>query len=211
MAINRRQFMGTLAAGSAMLATGGSWAQEFQAGRHYRNLVPRVPTGLPEGRIQVVEIFWYGCPHCYNFAPYVHDWIPTLPEHVEFSHLPAPFNDLWALHARVFFAARALGILDDFHMAFFHALHAQGRNLNSESAILRFVDQRGIDADAFRDTMRSEQTAEALHEASLLVQAFQVEGVPSMVYDGRAMVSAGMAGGHPQVLQVMDYLIEQNA
>ena len=207
--MNRRHFLGGLAAGAAMMAAGSTAAREYLRGIHYLELMPRVPTGLPEGRVQVVEVFWYGCPHCYTFEPLVQAWRETLPEHVDFVLLPAPFNDLWALHARVYFAARELGIVDAIHMPFFHAIHAQGRNLNSESAILRFVDQRGIDSDAFRDAMRSPATAEALTDASLLVQAYQVEGVPAMVFDGRAMVSAGMAGSHQAVLRVLDQLIAQ--
>jgi len=211
--MNRRRFLGGVVAGATAVAvgSGASSAREFLPGIHYRELMPRVPTGLPPGRLQVVEVFWYGCPHCYTFEPMVADWLPSLPDNVDFALLPAPFNDLWALHARVFFAARELGIVDAIHMPFFHAIHAQGRNLGSESAILRFVDQRGMDADAFRDAMRSPETAAALTEASLLVQSFQVEGVPAMVYDGRVLVTAGMAGSHQNVLRVMDQLIAQDS
>lgn len=209
--MNRRRFMGALIGGSALFASGASLSQNFTAGLHYRPLMPRVNPGLPEGRVQVVEVFWYGCPHCYNFQPYVTEWSQNLPDHVEFTHLPAPFNDLWVLHARVFFAAEEMGVLDQIHQPFFDAIHAQGRNMRSESAILRFVDQRGVDADAFRETMRSPEVAAAIGDAGLLVQAFQVEGVPSMVVDGRAMVSSGMAGSHEGVLRVVDHLIEQSA
>jgi protein dithiol oxidoreductase (disulfide-forming) len=207
--MNRRRFMGALAGGSALLASGVTLGQPITAGVHYRQLIPRVDPGLPEGRVQVVEVFWYGCPHCYTLEPLLDEWRRTLPDHVEFSHLPAPFNDLWALHARVYFAAVQLGVLEQIHQPFFDAIHAQGRNMGSESAILRFVDQRGLDADAFRDTLRSPAVTAAVGDAGLLVQAFQVEGVPSMVVDGRAMVSAGMAGSHAGMLRVVDRLIEQ--
>jgi protein dithiol oxidoreductase (disulfide-forming) len=207
--INRRRFIGSLIGGGALLATGAAIAREPVAGRDYRPLVPRVPTGLPEGRVQVVEVFWYGCPHCYSFEPLVNAWKKTLPEHVEFSHLPATFNDTWARHARVFFAASALDVLEQVHQPFFEALHVQGRNLTSESAILRFIDQIGLDADAFGATMRSPEVSEKIADASLLVQAFQVEGVPSMVVDGRAVISAGMTGSHEAMLEVVDHLIAQ--
>jgi thiol:disulfide interchange protein DsbA len=205
--IDRRRFIGSLIGGGALLAAGASLAREPVAGRDYRALVPRVPTGLPDGRIQVVEVFWYGCPHCFSFEPLVNAWKKTLPEHVEFSHLPAPFNDTWARHARVYFAASALDVLDQVHQAFFEALHVQGRNLTSESAILRFIDQLGLDADTFGATMRSVEVSEQVADASLLVQAFQVEGVPSMVVDGRAVISAGMTGSHEAMLEVVDRLI----
>lgn len=209
--MNRRRFMGALVGGSALLASGAVLSQPITAGVHYRPVVPRVNLGLPEGRVQVVEVFWYGCPHCFNLQPLVTAWAKGLPEHVEFTHMPAPFNDLWALHARVHYAAVELGVLDQIHQPFFDAIHAQGRNMTSESAILRFVDQRGVDADAFRETMRSPGVTAAIADAGLLVQAFQVEGVPSMVVQGRAMVSAGMAGSHEGMLRVVDHLIEQYA
>ncbi len=207
--MNRRRFMGSVIGGGALLASGVSVAQEYTAGIDYRPIVPRVQTGLPEGKVQVVEIFWYGCPHCYTFEPLVNEWQATLSDHVEFTHLPATFDDVWALHARVYYAARALDVLDAVHQPFFDAIHAQGRNMRSESAILRFIDQLGLDADAFREAMRAPETLEAVNEAGLLVQAYQVEGVPSMVVDGRALVSAGMAGSHRDMLRVVDYLIAQ--
>jgi protein dithiol oxidoreductase (disulfide-forming) len=209
--MNRRRFIGSLVGGGALLASGATLARSFTAGIDYRQLIPRVDTGLPEGRIQVVEVFWYGCPHCYTFEPLVDAWRKDLPEHVEFSHMPAAFNDLWALHARVYYAAVQMDVLDQVHQPFFDAIHAQGRNMRSESAILRFIDQRGLDADAFRDTMRSPEVSEAVSEAGLLIQAFQIEGVPSMVVDGRAMVSAGMSGSHEGMLRVVDHLIEQHS
>lgn len=209
--MNRRRFMGALVGGSALLASGVTLGREFTPGQHYRQLIPRVDTGLPEGRVQVVEVFWYGCPHCYSFEPLVDEWSRNLPEHVDFTHLPAPFNDLWALHARVYFAAKQLGVLEEIHQPFFDAIHAQGRHMRSESAVLRFVDQRGLDADAFREAMRSPEVGAAIGEAGLLVQAFQVEGVPSMVVDGRALVSAGMTGSHEGMLRVVDQLLEEYA
>ncbi|TVP86841.1 MAG: thiol:disulfide interchange protein DsbA/DsbL [Thioalkalivibrio sp.] len=209
--MNRRRFMGALVGGGTLLASGVAPGREFTAGQHYRRLVPRVDTGLPEGRVQVVEVFWYGCPHCYNFEPLVREWREDLPDHVDFTHVPATFDDLWALHARVYYAAEELGVLDQIHRAFFDAIHAQGRHMRSESAILRFVDQRGLDADAFREAMRSPEVGAAVSEAGLLVQAFQVEGVPTMVVDGRAMVSAGMTGSHEGMLRVVDHLLEEYA
>lgn len=209
--MNRRHFIGTLIGTGALLSAGTSLSRDYAAGIDYRELFPRVDTGLPEGQVQVVEVFWYGCPHCFQLQPVLREWKKTLPENVELVHLPAPFNDLWALHARVFFAAQQLGVLEEVHQPFFAAIHEQGRNLRSESAILRFVDQRGLDADAFRDAMRSQETSEALQEASLLVQAYQVEGTPSMVVDGRAMVSAGMTGSHAEMLRVVDHLIAQSS
>lgn len=206
--MKRRDFLTVAAAGSLLLSPAVQ-AQRYVAGRHYLEIFPRVHTGQPEGQVQVVEVFWYGCPHCYRFQPVLGTWLQNRPDRTVFTHLPAPFNDLWALHARVFYAAQALNWLPQIHLPFFDAIHAQGRNLSSESAILRFVDQQGLDADAFRDRMRSEEVAAAVHDAGLLVQAYQLEGVPALVIDGRALLSPGMSGGYETMLQIASALIEE--
>lgn len=209
--MDRRRFLGSLAAGGAVLATGThASASNLTPGVHYLPIRPRISTGVPEGKVQVLEIFWYGCPHCYNLQPHMGEWMSTLPDSVEFSHLPAAFNDLWALHARVYYAAVLMDILEDIHQPFFDAIHGQGRNMQSESAILRFVDQRGVDADAFRDVMRSQEVADSVNDAALLVQALQVQGVPSMAVDGRALVSASMAGSFGNMLAVVNELIRES-
>lgn len=210
--MDRRRFLESVIAGGAVLSLGtnNAWASNLTPGVHFLPVRPRVSTGVADGKVQVLEIFWYGCPHCYNLQPLMGEWMRTLPDAVEFSHLPAPFNDLWALHARVYYAAVLMDALEAIHQPFFDAIHGQGRNMQSESAILRFVDQRGLDADAFREHMRSEEVSDAVNDAALLVQALQVQGVPSMAVDGRAMVSASMAGSYGNMLAVVDELIRES-
>jgi thiol:disulfide interchange protein DsbA len=209
--MDRRRFLGSLAAGSTLLVTGANGlASNLTPNVHYLPVRPRISTGVPEGKVQVLEIFWYGCPHCYNLQPLMGEWMRSLPDAVEFSHLPAAFNDLWALHARVYYAAVLLDVLETVHQPFFDAIHGQGRNMQSESAILRFIDQRGLDADAFRDVMRSQEVADSVNDAALLVQALQVQGVPSMAVDGRALVSASMAGSYGNMLAVVNELIRES-
>ncbi|WP_018168872.1 thiol:disulfide interchange protein DsbA/DsbL [Thioalkalivibrio sp. ALMg9] len=207
--MKRREFMGALGGAGLLLATGTSLAAEYREGQHYRAIQPPLDTGLEDGRIQVVEIFWYGCPHCYEFEPKVQAWKPGLADDVQFEYLPAPMNDVWALHARVYYTAEKLGVLDEVHQAFYDAIHDQGRQLRSESAILRFINQRGLDADEFRETMRSDAIRQRIVEATEAVQDYAVSGVPTLVINGEASVSASMAGGHDEMLEVADYLIER--
>ena len=207
--MKRREFMGALGGAGLLLATGTSLAAEYREGQHYRAIQPPLDTGLEDGKIQVVEIFWYGCPHCYEFEPKVQAWKPGLADDVQFEYLPAPMNDVWALHARVYYTAEKLGVLDEVHQAFYDAIHDQGRQLRSESAILRFINQRGLDADEFRETMRSDAIRRRIVEATEAVQDYGVGGVPTLVINGEAIVSASMAGGHDEMLEVADYLIER--
>lgn len=207
--MKRRELLGALGGAGLLLATGTGLAAEYREGQQYRAIQPPVDTGLEDGRIQVIEVFWYGCPHCYEFEPKVQAWKADLPADVEFEQLPAPMNDVWALHARVFFAAEQLGVLDQLHQSFFDAIHDQGRQLRSEGAILRFIDQRGLDADEFRETLRSDAVRRKVVDAARAVQSYGLSGVPTLVVNGEAFVSSSMAGGHDAVLDVADYLIER--
>ncbi|WP_017925598.1 thiol:disulfide interchange protein DsbA/DsbL [Thioalkalivibrio sp. HL-Eb18] len=207
--MRRRDFLGAMGGAGLLLATGTSLAREYRDGQNFRTIQPPIDTGLEDGRIQVVEVFWYGCPHCYSFEPYVQEWQKGLADDVEFVYLPAPMNDVWALHARVFYTAQKLEVLDEVHQAFYDAIHDQGRELRSESAILRFINQRGLDADEFREVMRSEEIRRKVTEAGQDVQEYGVEGVPTLVIDGEAVVSASMTRSHEEMLDVADFLIER--
>ncbi|WP_019625215.1 thiol:disulfide interchange protein DsbA/DsbL [Thioalkalivibrio sp. ALJT] len=207
--MKRREFMGAVGGAGLLLATGTSLAAPFREGRHYRAIQPPLDTGLEDGKIRVVEVFWYGCPHCYNFEPKVQAWKPGLADDVQFEYLPAPMNDVWALHARVFYAAKKLGVLDEVHQPFYDAIHDQGRQLRSEGAILRFINQRGLDADEFRETMRSDSVRRQIVTATEAVQGYGVSGVPTLVINGEAIVSSSMAGGHDEMLEVADFLIDR--
>ncbi len=207
--MKRRDFLGTMAGAGILLASGNTLAAEYRDGRHFQSITPPVDTGLEDGKLQVIEVFWYGCPHCYSFEPKVKEWQTALPDDVEFAYLPAPMNDVWALHSRVFYTAQQLGVLDDLHQAFYDAIHDQGRLLRSESAILRFVDQLGLDADEFRETMRSDSIRAKVVEAAQDIQEYGVSGVPTLVINGEAIVSASMAGSHDEMLEVADYLLER--
>lgn len=207
--MRRREFLGAMGGAGLLLATGTSLAAEYRDGQNFRTIQPPVDTGLEDGKIQVVEVFWYGCPHCYSFEPYVQEWQKGLDDDVEFVYLPAPMNDVWALHARVFYTAQKLEVLDEVHQAFYDAIHDQGRELRSESAILRFVNQRGLDADEFREVMRSDEIRRKVTEAGQDVQEYGVEGVPTLVINGEAVVSASMTRSHAEMIDVADFLIER--
>ncbi|WP_018863280.1 MULTISPECIES: thiol:disulfide interchange protein DsbA/DsbL [Thioalkalivibrio] len=207
--MKRRDFLGAVGGAGLLLATGTGLAREYRDGQNFRTIQPPVDTGLEDGKIQVVEVFWYGCPHCYSFEPYVQEWQKGLDDDIEFVYLPAPMNDVWALHARVFYTAQKLDVLDEVHQAFYDAIHDQGREMRSESAILRFINQRGLDADEFREVMRSEEIRRKVTEAGQDVQEYGVEGVPTLVIDGEAVVSASMTRSHEEMLDVADFLIER--
>lgn len=184
-------------------------ASEPTEGIDYIVLPQPVPTRVADGQVEVVELFWYGCPHCYHFEPHLKAWKADKPEHVQFRYLPAVFNDLWALHARVFYAFEHMGVFDQLHDPFFHAIHAQGRRMADERSILRFVEREGVDPAAFREALVSDEVTARVREAIQKTRDYRIEGVPSVVVDGRFLVTASMAGGFENMVRVMGHLVEK--
>ncbi|MEX1080659.1 MAG: DsbA family protein [Halofilum sp. (in: g-proteobacteria)] len=168
----------------------------------YRTLDSR-GAGDPD-TVEVTEFFWYGCPHCHRFAPYIERWSADIPEDVEFRHMPAVFAPSWEIHGRAFYAAKAMDVLEQFHPAMFEALHEQGRQLDSEEAIGEFVEELGLDGDKFVATMQSFAVDANMRRARDLQETYGIEGTPSVVIDGRFVTSGGMAGGFDRMIEVID-------
>ena len=113
---------------------------QFREGQHYRVLTPAQPTSVAPGKVEVVEIFWYGCPHCYSLEPHLQRWLTVdMPEAAEFVKLPASLNPSWQPHARLFYAAKALGVLDEAHDAVFREMHVQRQRLDTLDAMVEFL------------------------------------------------------------------------
>ncbi len=154
--------------------------------------------------IQVTEFFWYGCPHCYRFAPLIAEWQESKPDDVEFRHMPAVLSDRWALHGRAFFAAKALDVLDEFHMPMFRAMHEDGKRMRSEEEIGEFVDSLGLDGEEFVGAMNSLGVDTRMQRARDLQQTYGVSGTPSVVIDGRYITSGSQAGSFDRMIEVID-------
>lgn len=178
-------------------------AQTAFGDQGYRTISSSSATGDPD-TIEVTEFFWYGCPHCNRFAPYIARWSEDLPDDVEFRHMPAVFAPSWEIHGRAFYAAKAMGVLEQFHPAMFQALHEQGRQLDSEAAIREFVAELDIDGDKFVQTMNSFAVDANMRRARDLQQTYGIEGTPSVVIDGRFLTSGGMAGSFEDMIEVID-------
>ena len=169
----------------------------------YRVLDGNVSPGEP-GTVQVTEFFWYGCPHCYRFAPHIEEWRRDKPDDVAFRHMPAVLSERWALHGRAFYAAKALGVLEQFHMPMFEAMHEQGKRFRTEASIGEFVATLGIDRAAFVDAMNSLGVDTRMRRARDLQQRYGVSGTPSVVIDGRYLTSGSQAGSFERMIQIID-------
>ena len=164
------------------------------------------PTSDPD-KVEVVEVFWYGCPHCNRFQPYLEPWIETLPDHVRFVRMPAIFDDIWELHARAYYIADALGVLDDLHREIFAAMHDEGRSLATMDAIRAFFVEHGVAGSDFDKHARSFSVQSGLQRSLVMQAGYGLRGVPVLIVNGRFLVSRSTAGSYPKVLEVADALI----
>lgn len=167
---------------------------------------PRV--GDDPDTIEVIEFFWYGCPHCYRFSPYIDRWKQSKPADVRFRHLPAILSPRWELHAKAFFAADIMGELERFHPAMFAAIHDNNRRLDSVTAIGDFAGSHGLDAERFVATMKSFAVDTRVRRVKNLQRAYGVTGTPTVVIDGRYRTSGSSAGGVANMIPVINERIE---
>ena len=178
------------------------------AGVEYRELSPPQPTDVP-GKIEVVEFFWYGCPHCYNFEPVLGPWIKKLPKDIHFRRIPAMFNEEYAQGARAYYALDALGEETRLHKALFDAVHTGSRlRVGNEAALTEWLGTHGVDTKKFAAAYHSFSVESQLKRAAQLTQAYKIDGVPSMAVDGRYVVNTDNIKSFEQLLSVTDYLIE---
>jgi len=181
---------------------------EYQAGQDYRVITPSQATNDP-ARIEVVEIFWYGCPHCYHFEPSLGPWTKALAKDVEFYRLPAVFSDAWEVHARAYFSAEILDALVSSHSALFHTMHAKRKKMNTLDKLADFYTEHGVDKALFKKTYHSFVVNTKVARAKEMVGRYGVEGVPAVIVNGKYVITGAMAKSYENMLKITDYLIEK--
>lgn len=175
----------------------------FQEGKDYVRLPVAVLPATPD-KPEVVELFWYGCPHCYDLEPTVRRWLKYKPENVVFTRIAVAFGANWEPGARAYYAAEALGVLDKVHQPLFEAMH-QKRSLTTEDELAAFFAEQGVDPAAFRKAYKSFQTETQLRRGNQLAQRYGVRGVPAVIVNGQYDVRS------PQIFEVVDFLIAKPA
>lgn len=183
-------------------------AATFEEGKHYQELDTPVRTASDSG-IEVAEVFWYGCPHCYTFKPLIESWAEDRADDVDYVKIPAALGNSWEPHAKAFYALEAMGELDKVHDALFDALAGERRPLNSGEVLADFVANHGVDGEEFLKNYNSFGVNAKMQQAQSKIRGARVTGTPTMIVNGKYRVTASMAGGHEKVLEVVDYLIEQ--
>lgn len=180
-------------------------AAEFKEGVHYKKL-PQVTTSKSD-KVEVLEFFWYGCPHCYAFEPHVNKWKKTLPENVSFARVPAIFRPDWEIQARTYYALKSMGLVETVHGKIFDAIHKNKKRLNTLDAMTAFVEKNGVDRKKFLEEYNSFGVDGLVRKAKKKQSEYKIQGVPGVVVNGDYLVSGSMAGSYDNMVKIIDYLI----
>ena len=177
------------------------------AGTDFLPLAKPAPLDTPAGKIEVIEFFWYSCPHCNAFEPALDAWVKRAPKDVVVKRVPVAFQDSFAPQQRLYFALEAMGLVDKLHAKVFHAIHVERQRLDQPEAIFEWIAKQGVDKAKFIDQFNSFSASSKLRRATQLQDAYKVEGVPAMGVAGRFYTDGTLGKSMERVLYVVDYLI----
>lgn len=180
---------------------------QIEEGREFRRVLPVQPTSVPPGQVEVLEFFWYGCPHCYRAEKHINEWLETKPENVVFRRIPATLSRGWALMAHAYYAAEQLNVLETMHDALFAAFHVEPQMLGSEERLAAFFKEKaGVDEAAFRDAFNSPAVSSRVQHADMLARRYRISGVPSMIVNGKFQTDPEQARGYHAMIKTVDTL-----
>ncbi len=178
----------------------------YVAGKNYQEVVPAQPTSAGPGQVEVIEFFWYGCPHCFALEPHLEDWLKSKPDYIKFVRIPATLNPNWAVQARAYYTAQVLGIVDKIHEPIFNEIHVNHDFLNTEDKFADFFAKYGVSAQDFHDAFNSFAVDTKMREAQAMQQRYRILGVPTVVINGKYKTDGSMANGWDQMLDIVSWL-----
>jgi thiol:disulfide interchange protein DsbA len=195
---------------AVVLALGGgaALADQYEVGVHYERLPIAVDTADPS-KIEVVEVFSYGCPHCFAFEPAIEAWRAKQPSDVYLRRVPAVFRKEWVILAQAYYAAEVLGVVDKVHEPIFEAIHVQGLNGEDPAVLAKiFQDSAGIDGEQFLKVLNSFGVRSKVQQADAQARMYRIPGVPTLIVNGKYRVNTGqVVGTNAEMLDVVDYLV----
>jgi len=181
---------------------------QFKEGTNYKLLANPQPVMSSE-KIEVLELFWYGCPHCYHLEPKIEHWLKSKPEDVEFVRIPAILGPSWELLARGYYTAELLDATDKVHRPLFERLHKQRKQIRNIDQLRAFFIESGVSGEDFDATFKSFGVVTSTNRAKDAHTRYGITGVPALVVNGKYLVTSRLAGGDDKMMQVVDYLVEQ--
>ncbi len=209
--MKRRSFATSVLAVSSALSEGSAWAQQaFRSGKDCLTLDRPVATDAGQGKVELIEFFWYSCPHCNVFEPTFAQWIKNAPKNVMVRRVPVAFRDDFAPQQRLYYTLEAMDLLGSVHAKVFHAVHVERLPLNTDALIQAWVEKQGVDGKKFAEIYKSFAVAGKVKRAVQLQNDFRVEGVPSLGIAGRYYTDGSLAGSMDRALKVAEYLLTQS-
>ena len=198
----------------ASLATLSAWGvapaqaqgKKPQEGTDYLALDKRVPVEAG-GKVEVIEFFWYSCPHCNAFEPALEAWIKKAPKDVDVKRMPVAFRDDFVPQQKLYYTLEAMNKIDELHRKVFYAIHVEKQPLNREDGILAWAGKQGLDPAKFAEIYKSFAVASKVRRATQLQDAFKVSGVPALGIAGRFYTDGSLAGSMERALMVTEYLV----
>ena len=201
--------LATTAWPTAAQAQGATQAPALVEGKDYLRLA--TPLAVPAGKIEVIDFFWYGCPHCYSFEPALDAWAKKLAPDVAFRRLPVMFREEpFGAHARMYYAVEAMGLLDTVHRKIFAAIHNEKATLSKPADISAFMTKNGVDGAKFVEVMNSFSMQSKVLKSRQIAEAFKLDGVPALGIQGQFLTSGSIAGTPERALMVTDSLIQRS-
>ena len=177
-------------------------------GKHYTKIVQQIPTD-DDSKIEVRELFWYGCPHCYKLEPHIEHYKKNLAEDVAFVPQPAIFSPRWEVDAKVHYAFKFMGILDEAHTHYFNAIHRDKKRFKDAAAVGEWLESVGLGkSDEFVATYESFAVDGSVRRAKQLTTKYGIDGVPAIVVNGKYLTSVSKAGSEAKLIEVINHLVD---
>lgn len=204
----RRTMLAAAVAIAGSTAVPAALAQQLPVeGRDYRLVKPAQPAEAPAGKIEVVEFFWYGCPHCNSLEPLLKEWVKGLPDDVAFRRVHVPFGE--RSHQQLYYTLESMGKAEALGDQVFRAIHVDRDRLDTPEKMIAMLSRHGVDRKQFLDTYESFAVRTKMRRGAQQTQAYGVDGVPAMAVAGKYYTAPSMVGSNPGALRVMDWLIQK--
>ena len=184
-------------------------AEDYKEGTHYLRVAPQSTDS--GDKIEVLEFYWYGCPHCNVFDPIIEKWLESKSKEADFKRVPAVFRPEWKVHARTYYALTVLDVVEKYHSKIFAEIHKNKKRLDTLDAITAFLVEQGINKDEFVGAYNSFAVDNMVRKAIKQLQGYKIEGVPAMAVNGKYVVTGKNAGSYEKMLEIVDYLVKKEA
>ncbi|ARK48731.1 thiol:disulfide interchange protein DsbA [Burkholderia pseudomallei] len=179
------------------------------AGKNFEVMKSPQPVSAPAGKVEVIEFFWYGCPHCYEFEPTIEAWVKKQGDKIAFKRVPVAFRDDFVPHSKLFYALAALGVSEKVTPAVFNAIHKEKNYLLTPQAQADFLATQGVDKKKFLDAYNSFSVQGQVKQSAELLKNYNIDGVPTIVVQGKYKTGPAYTNSLEGTAQVLDFLVKQ--